>query len=267
MRSSILAAMCLAATVGCVVDKPDEAAPAGAAGTAPAPAPAPPPPPELRLEVDVAARQVRVFRKEQLVKSYGVAVGRPEWPTQNGSWTVTDVIWNPGWTPPPDEEWTKDEEPKDPGAPDNPLGRVQMAYDPPRTIHGTNEPESIGTAASHGSIRMRNEDAVELAKMVMEAGGAPRDSSFFADVEKNRTRRVQIPLPNPIPISVINGAANADAVEGERDGSSGQNDSPDGTTAAPTPEPRTRTTPRAERSKSAGAAAADTARADTTHQH
>jgi hypothetical protein len=194
------------------------AAPA-AGGTAPAAQPAPPPQPpqELRLEVDVAAREVRLFRRDQLEKSYGVAVGTKEWPTQNGSWTVAQVVWNPGWTPPPDEEWSKKEEPKEPGDPDNPLGTVQMVYDAPRTIHGTNEPESIGTAASHGSIRMRNAEAEELAQTLMVAGGAPKDQAWIQQARSNRKVRQEVQLPNPIPIRVINGVDDADAVEGDRD--------------------------------------------------
>ena len=192
---------------------------AGTVPAAPAAAPAPPPQPaqDVRLEVDAAAKQVRVFRRDQLEKSYGIAVGTKEWPTQNGQWNVTQVVWNPGWTPPPDEEWAKKEEPKEPGDPDNPLGTVQIVYDPPRTIHGTNEPESIGTAASHGSIRMRNEEAEELAQMLMQVGGAPKDAAWVQQARSNRKVRQEVQLPNPIPISVINGADDADAVEGERD--------------------------------------------------
>jgi hypothetical protein len=191
-----------------------------AGGVAPAAQPAPTPPPqpaqEMRLEIDVATRKVHVYRREQLEKSYGIAVGRREWPTQNGEWNVTQVVWNPGWTPPPDESWSKDEEPKEPGDPDNPLGTVQIVYDPPRTIHGTNQPETIGQAASHGSIRMRNAEAEELAQMVMEAGGAAKDPAWIQNARSNRKVRQEVQLPNPIPIRVINGADNADAVEGER---------------------------------------------------
>ncbi len=221
----------LFALSGCVVgdgDAPEGGAAEGGAATQTAPAatapatqPLPPPPPpqpaqEVRLEVDVKARQVRVFRRDQVEKSYGIAVGTKEWPTQNGQWNVTQVVWNPGWTPPPDEEWAKKEEPKEPGDPDNPLGTVQIVYDPPRTIHGTNEPESIGTAASHGSIRMRNQEAEELAQMLMQVGGAPKDAAWIQQARSNRKVRQEVQLPNPIPISVINGADDADAVEGDR---------------------------------------------------
>jgi lipoprotein-anchoring transpeptidase ErfK/SrfK len=60
------------------------------------------------------------------------------------------------------------------GGPMNPLGaRALYLYEGARDtlyrIHGTNEPESIGRAASSGCIRMRNIDVVDLYARV-EAG-------------------------------------------------------------------------------------------------
>jgi hypothetical protein len=95
------------------------------------------PPPDLRLEVDVPAREVRAFRNDQLIATHPVAVGRTAWPTRPGEWHVDQVVFNPRWTP-PDEEWAEEREVSEPGDPDNPLGRVQLNYDPPRSIHGTN---------------------------------------------------------------------------------------------------------------------------------
>lgn len=140
-------------------------------GPAPQPQPAPPPPPELRLEVNLAARELRVFRNDHPVATHPVAVGSEEWPTPIGEWTIGQVIWNPRWIPPA-EAWAKDEEQKEPGAADNPLGRAQLVYRAPNSIHGTNEPASLGKAVSHGSIRVSNDVAVQLARQVMEAGGA-----------------------------------------------------------------------------------------------
>jgi len=54
-----------------------------------------------------------------------------------------------------------------PGGPDNPLGARALylftgGRDTLFRIHGTNEPQSIGKAASSGCIRMLNEDVFEL---------------------------------------------------------------------------------------------------------
>ena len=197
-----LAATAVAACVREVDEQADTAASAGATTAATAATPAmPPAEPQMRIEVDLASRKLNVLRSGSVAQTYDVAVGTAEWPTQTGSWTISQVVWNPEWVP-PDESWAKDEERKEPGASDNPLGRVQLIYDPPRTIHGTNEPASIGKAASHGSIRMRNADAIALAKAVMEAGGAAKDSSWVAAAQRNRSTKQVVDLPSPIPIVV-----------------------------------------------------------------
>lgn len=184
---------------------------AGQAATpAPAPTPTPPqPPPDLRLEVNVAERELYVYRNDQRIATHPVAVGTSEWPTQTGEWTIGQVVWNPRWTPPKDEEWARDEEVKEPGAPDNPLGHAQLVYDAPRSIHGTNEPESLGKAESHGSIRIANSVAVQLARMVMESGGAGKDESWYQNVRSNRRERVEVAIPNPIPIRVVSGSGDS----------------------------------------------------------
>jgi lipoprotein-anchoring transpeptidase ErfK/SrfK len=221
---------------GCVVqdEEPDaggaapsgevSAAPGGAQPQAPAqpaapPAPTPPPPPDLRLEVNVAAREVHVFRNDQRIASHPVAVGTSKWPTRTGEWTIGQVIWNPRWVPPKEEGWAEDEEEKEPGAADNPLGHAQLVYDAPRSIHGTNEPESLGKAASHGSIRVSNEVAKELARLVMEAGGAGKDEAWYQRVQANRKERVEVPIPNPVPIRVV---AGGEGSSGEGESKSGQ---------------------------------------------
>lgn len=184
------------------------------------PTPPPPPPPDLRLEVNVAERELYVYRNDQRVATHPVAVGTSEWPTQTGEWTIGQVVFNPRWTPPKEEEWAKDEEVKEPGAADNPLGVAQLVYDAPRSIHGTNEPESLGKAESHGSIRIANSVARDLARMVMEAGGAQRDDAFFQQVRQNSKERVEVAIPSPIPIRVVSGSGGSDDSGGDDKGGS-----------------------------------------------
>jgi hypothetical protein len=179
MRALIGTALAAAmlALGGCGGDEGGDQAGSGTVQTAPAPtmqvdsqqaqpAPTPPPPPpDLRLEVNVAQRELYVYRNDQRIATHPVAVGTSEWPTRTGEWTIGQVVFNPRWTPPTDESWAEDEAVKEPGDPENPLGRAQLVYDAPRSIHGTNEPESLGKAESHGSIRIANDVAVRLARM------------------------------------------------------------------------------------------------------
>jgi lipoprotein-anchoring transpeptidase ErfK/SrfK len=154
-----------------------------------------------RIEVDLAAKQLYVYNNDKRISSYRIAVGSREWPTQAGEWNVFQVVWNPEWIP-PDESWAEQREPRKPGAVDNPLGRAQLVYDPPRTIHGTNDPQSIGKAVSHGSIRLANADIVRLARQMMEVTGVKKNDAWYRQVQQNRTQKVVIDLPQRVPIKV-----------------------------------------------------------------
>ena len=156
-----------------------------------------------RIEVDLNAKQLTLFDGDTRVGTYRVAVGSKQWPTQTGEWSITQVVWNPEWKPPKDEAWAESKDPKKPGAADNPLGRAQLVYDPPRTVHGTNEPQSIGKAVSHGSIRLSNADVVTVARQLMEVTGVKKDDAWYQQVQQNRTQKVPVNLPQRVPIRVF----------------------------------------------------------------
>lgn len=209
-RTLVLLAAPLA-LAACTVDGSSDADTVAVAQQPATPAPTPMPMPapdtaaqvsDMRVEVDISARQATLLRGSEQVATYPVAVGSSEWPTKKGEWKISQVVWNPEWVPPKEESWAEDEERKAPGAPDNPLGRVQLVYDPPRTIHGTNEPSSIGKAVSHGSIRMRNADAIALAKRLMESAGVGKDDSWYSRVQENRSEKQIVDLPGGVPITV-----------------------------------------------------------------
>lgn len=154
---------------------------------------------DLRLEVDISAREIREYRGGVVANTFPIAVGQPDHPTPTGEWGIHQVDWNPDWTP-PDSEWTGDAEYTPPGHPDNPMGRVRMIYMAPYSIHGTDDLESLGRAASHGSIRMANEDITELARRIMEAGGAPRSEAWYEEVLDTPTEMRRVSLRDPVPL-------------------------------------------------------------------
>jgi lipoprotein-anchoring transpeptidase ErfK/SrfK len=219
----VMALVAATTTAGCrVTDRTDDDADrttqptAQPPGTQPYPdAQAQQPQGELSLEVNLAARELYVQHGGQRVETYRVAVGSSEWPTRTGDWTIEEVVFNPRWVP-PEEEWAEDEDEVEPGDPENPLGRVQLIYDRPRSIHGTNEPESIGQAVSHGSIRMTNESALELARAVMQAGGATNGEEQLRRAEQNPRQSYTVPLTRPVPIRVVDRSATSQGQPGGR---------------------------------------------------
>jgi lipoprotein-anchoring transpeptidase ErfK/SrfK len=211
-RAAVVAACVLLGA--CIVDDADEQTEPAEMTVEPVqPAPQPMPPVDtmmfadtmggaMRFVVDISDRKLYVMRGGDTIRTEAVAVGMSDHPTPTGQWTIHQVDWNPDWTPPPGEEWTEDAEPQPPGSPENPMGRARLIFNMPYTIHGTDELQSLGKAASHGSIRVANEAVVELGRMIMDAGGATRPESFFQQVRTNRTQMHPVEIPRPIPVTV-----------------------------------------------------------------
>jgi lipoprotein-anchoring transpeptidase ErfK/SrfK len=158
-------------------------------------------PRELSLEISISARELYVYRDGERSETHPVAVGQDEYPTPTGDYRIDRVIWNPEWVP-PDSEWAADREDKAPGDPDNPLGPAQIVFDMPYSIHGTNQPESLGRAASHGSVRVSNEVVTELARKLMEAGGEIRPDEWYRDTRRNPTEMREVTLRDPVPLTI-----------------------------------------------------------------
>lgn len=132
-------------------------------GTEPSPPPLIAEP--LRLQIKLSQRQVTLYRGEDVVKRYPIAVGRPGWETPKGKFQVQQMFKNPVWISPLQKGVTIPG-----GDPENPLGRFWIGFwtDGKNWIgfHGTPNPRSVGTAASHGCIRMYNKDIEDLFQRI-----------------------------------------------------------------------------------------------------
>ena len=109
------------------------------------------------------------------MRTLPVAVGQEGHETPTGEWGIHQVDWNPDWTP-PDSDWSADSEYKAPGEEGNPMGRARLIFRAPYSIHGTDAMDSLGQAASHGSVRVSNEEIFGLARLVQEHGGVERSA-------------------------------------------------------------------------------------------
>ena len=111
-----------------------------------------------RIVVSIPDRKLALIEDGEVVKIYDTAVGAPVSPSPTGVFTVVTRIPNP--------TWYHTGKVIGPGK-NNPLGTRWMGLSlKGYGIHGTNVPRSIGRAASHGCIRMRNEDVEELFELV-----------------------------------------------------------------------------------------------------
>lgn len=120
------------------------------------------------LVVRTSERRLYLVKGDGTAFRYPVAVGKPgkQWAGQTA---IDGKYYNPAWSPP---AVVKRDNPRLPrviagGTPQNPMGVAAMTLRGGQyAIHGTNRPNSIGTFASYGCIRMHNHDISDLIERV-----------------------------------------------------------------------------------------------------
>jgi lipoprotein-anchoring transpeptidase ErfK/SrfK len=118
-----------------------------------------------KIIIDKSKFRLRAYRDGKLVLTFPIAIGQAAYPSPTGTFVVTEKLKNPTWIP-PNSPWAKGLEPIPPGS-GNPLGTRWIGTSAPAVgIHGTPANNTIGTAASHGCIRMHIPDVEKLFKYV-----------------------------------------------------------------------------------------------------
>jgi lipoprotein-anchoring transpeptidase ErfK/SrfK len=107
--------------------------------------------------------KLRLFKSLKRRRTYGIAVGAPGYETPTGRFSIINKAVNPAWSA-PDEPWAGAyrNEVVEGGSAENPLKARWLGIVGGVGIHGTAAEYSIGTAASHGCIRMRVADVIDL---------------------------------------------------------------------------------------------------------
>jgi lipoprotein-anchoring transpeptidase ErfK/SrfK len=116
------------------------------------------------------AFQLSLYKNLKLAKTYDVAVGMVGLETPAGLYHIQNKAVNPAWTE-PNSDWVA---PADRGkvvpggSPENPLKARWLGIFNGAGIHGIDPSEygSIGHAASHGCVRMRIPDVIDLYPQV-----------------------------------------------------------------------------------------------------
>jgi L,D-transpeptidase ErfK/SrfK len=130
--------------------------------------------PSVAITINVAQRMLFVV-EDGRVSGFPITVGRPDWPTPIGSFTITEKTRDPVWHVPVSiqEEMRAQGKPvitRMNPSPDNPLGAHWLRLSISGLgIHGTNAPASIYRYGSHGCIRMHPDDIAWLFDRVSVA--------------------------------------------------------------------------------------------------
>ena len=115
------------------------------------------------ITVNTGSNQLTLYNGLKVEKRYRVATATSGFTTPRGTWKVIDKIVNPSWHNPAPNGWGAGMPLVIPPGPGNPLGtRALRLNSPGILIHGTFNAASIGTFASHGCIRMRISDSIDL---------------------------------------------------------------------------------------------------------
>jgi lipoprotein-anchoring transpeptidase ErfK/SrfK len=108
--------------------------------------------------VSIPDRKLAVMENGNVLATFPVAVGAAWTPSPTGEFQIVSRVANP---------WYYHHGNVVPSGKDNPVGTRWLGLSRPRYgIHGTNAPRSIGHAASHGCIRLRNRDMEQLFTML-----------------------------------------------------------------------------------------------------
>ena len=162
------------------------------------------------LLINVPQRLVFYFADGRLLAHYPIAVGRPDWQTPLGPFSIVLRELDPTWDVPPSIQQEMRRAGKAvvtsvPPGPANPLGRFWLGLSIPNVgLHGTNAPASIYQFATHGCIRLHPDD-VEALFAYVEEGEQGRivyepvlvafdGREVYVEVHRDRYRRASDPL-------------------------------------------------------------------------
>ena len=115
-------------------------------------------PSSRRVLVSIPDRKLAVMDGETVVATFPVAVGAAESPSPVGEFRIVSRVSNPTYYHPGTVI---------PSGKSNPVGTRWLGLNlKGYGIHGTNAPQSVGKAASHGCVRLRNRDVEQLFSML-----------------------------------------------------------------------------------------------------
>jgi len=118
------------------------------------------------LTLDRSTFTLRLWKHLKLAKTYTVAVGQEGLETPAGLYHIQEKEENPSWHV-PNSAWAGDLAGQViPPGPEDPIKARWLGIFEGAGIHGTEELESLGSAASHGCVRMSIPDVEELYDQV-----------------------------------------------------------------------------------------------------
>ena len=164
-------------------------------------------PKDTRVVVNIPAYRMDVFRQGELVKSYKIGIGYPEFPLPTGLRKAQTIIFNPTWTP-PDEPWVDKMkgvavgEKVAAGSKLNPLGPIKIPIGQPSLIHGGKSVAKLGTFASHGCVGLTTPQVQDFSKLLAQVAGGEITDKTLQGYFKDKTKTQVVKLNQAVPVEL-----------------------------------------------------------------
>jgi lipoprotein-anchoring transpeptidase ErfK/SrfK len=164
-------------------------------------------PTDTRIVINSPAYRMDVFENGQLVKSYKVGIGYPEFPLPTGMRKASTIIFNPTWTP-PDEPWVESANKVKPGqkveagSKLNPLGPIKIPIGLPSLIHGGKSPAKLGGFASHGCVGLTTPQVQDFARLLARLSGTELTDERITGYIKNPKETKAVKLNRAVPVEL-----------------------------------------------------------------
>jgi lipoprotein-anchoring transpeptidase ErfK/SrfK len=119
------------------------------------------------LLVRIGENKLYLYEDGKITHEWPVATGQPSYMTPTGLFEIVEKRYMPTWVNPAPDTWGASMPASIPPGYGNPLGLRALNWSAPAIrFHGTSATYSLGYNASHGCVRMANEDVIELYDMV-----------------------------------------------------------------------------------------------------
>jgi len=148
-----------------------------------------------------------VFENGNLIKTYKVGIGYPEFPLPKGLRKADTIIFNPTWTP-PDEPWVEASNKVQPGqkieagSKLNPLGPIKIPIGLPSLIHGGKSAAKLGGFASHGCVGLTTPQVQDFARTLAQLSGTELTEEQIAAYARNPRETKEVKLARAVPVEL-----------------------------------------------------------------
>jgi L,D-transpeptidase catalytic domain/Putative peptidoglycan binding domain len=119
------------------------------------------------LLLHIGENKLYFYENGKITHNYTVATGMPQYPTPTGVYEVVEKRYMPTWVNPAPDGWGASMPAMIPPGPSNPLGLRAINWSASGIrFHGTTATYSLGHNASHGCVRLSNDDVIQLYDLV-----------------------------------------------------------------------------------------------------